>query len=116
MKRKIILAAVVVVLVAGGIWGIQTYKEIQKGKAERANTAGAQLVTPTATQTPPPSAVPAGPMRTFVLGDKTLIKWTGYKKVGQHSGWFILFDGIGKMPGNNIEQATIELSIETESC
>ncbi len=119
MKKKIIIVAAVLVVVGGGYWGVTTYKEIQKGKAERANTKGAQLVEPgtTTTQTPSNSqTVPAGPVRTFKLGPKSLIKWTGYKKVGQHSGWFDLFEGTGKMPGTDITQASIDFSIETDSC
>ncbi len=114
MIKKITIAVLIAVVAVGGYW---TYQNL-KGKAERARTTGAMLVDPTNTVAKPPP-VPAGPMRTFKLMDvagKTPVKWTGYKKVGQHSGWFILFDGTGKMPGNNIEQASIDLSIETDSC
>ncbi len=115
MKKKILIAVGVLVLVVGGIWGFRTYQEIEKGKKERANTTIANVVEPTKTTTPVSAPVASGPMRTFNLTEKSLIRWTGYKKVGQHSGWFILFDGVGKMPDNNLEQATIELSIETDS-
>jgi len=110
MIKKLAIVALIAIVALGGYW---TYQNL-KGKAERARTTGATLVDPTKTVTP--TTAPTGPMRTFKLADKTLIRWTGYKKIGQHSGWFILFDGAGKMPGNNIEQATIELNIETESC
>jgi len=116
MKKKILIGIAAVVLVGGAIFGIRTYREIEKGKKERANTTGAQLVVTTTTQAPANSTVPAGSMRTFKLGDKSLIKWTGYKKVGQHSGSFLLFEGTGKMPGANVEQGAIDLSIETDSC
>jgi len=109
--KKIIVIGVIAVAALAGYWTWQNLK----GKAERARTVGAQLVETTNAVKPAPAAA-TGPMRTFKLDDKSLIRWTGYKKVGQHSGWFILFDGTGKMAGNNIEQGSIELSIETESC
>jgi len=115
MKKNILIGAAVVVVVVAGIWGVRTYQEIQKGKKERATTVGATVVEPSKTETPAPAPKVSGPVRTFKLSDKSVIRWTGYKKVGQHSGWFILFDGVGKMPDNNLEQATIELSIETDS-
>lgn len=111
MKKKIAVLGFVAVVAIGGYFAWQNIK----GRAERARTIGAQLVETTGTVTRTTAPVATGPMRTFKLTDKTLIKWTGYKKVGQHSGSFILFDGFGKMPGTNIEQASIELNIETES-
>ena len=111
-KWRQLLIALGIALIA--VLGYGTWQNL-KGKAERARTTGATLVQTTNTVAQP-TQVATGPMRTFKLGDKSLIKWTGYKKVGQHSGWFILFDGTGKMPGNNIEQASIDLNIETESC
>jgi len=116
MKKKILIVVAALVVVIGGIWGVHTLKEIEKGKKERANTIGATVVDPTTAPTPTPTPVATGTMRTFKLSDKTDIRWTGYKKVGQHSGWFMLFDGVGKMSGTNIEQASIELTIETDSC
>jgi len=112
VKKKILIAVAALIVVAGGIWGVYTYKEIEKGKKERALTDRAELVTTPVTPTP----APTGSVRTFKLGDKSLIKWTGYKKVGQHSGSFLLFEGVGKMSGENLEKATIDLSIETDSC
>lgn len=118
MKKKILIGVAVLVVVGGGYWGVTTYQEIQKGKKERANSGVSSLIDPNTTQTTSTvkTTAPTGPVRTFKLGPKSLIKWTGYKKVGQHSGWFELFEGTGKMPGTDITQASIELSIETDSC
>lgn len=116
MKKKILIGVAVLVVVIGGIWGYRTYQEIEKGKKERATTVGATVSDATAPAPTKPTPTPVGPVRTFKLSDKSVIRWTGYKKVGQHSGWFILFDGVGKMPDNNLEQATIDLTIETDSC
>lgn len=122
--KTIAVLAVLGVLGTGGYFYLQNLK----GKAERARTAPATLREVPAAGTnaaaaapstdavkPAVTAVPAGPVQTLKFAPDSLIRWTGYKKVGQHSGWFILFDGTCKIPGTNIEQAVFDLSIETES-
>ncbi|MCX7887188.1 MAG: YceI family protein [Verrucomicrobiae bacterium] len=112
--KKLLVIAVVTAAVLLGVAGAYFAYQSHVNKQQLAKSGQGMLVTDTGAVAQPP-AQPAGPVRTFKLSDKSVIKWTGYKKVGRHSGWFILFEGVGKMPDNNLEQATIEVSIETDS-
>jgi polyisoprenoid-binding protein YceI len=110
MKKKILIAAVVGVVALGGYFAYQNYVNKQQlAKADASN-----LVTNKVVQTP--TTVPTGPMRNFKLTSKdSPVKWTGYKKVGRHSGWFIIFEGTGAMSGHDLTTAKIDLTIDTES-
>jgi polyisoprenoid-binding protein YceI len=109
MIKKLIIVALIAGAALGGYFVYQNRVNKQQLAGSNQSTVFTNVATRTTTQA-------IGPVRTFKLAPTSLIKWTGYKKVGRHSGWFILFDGEGKMPGTNIEQATIDLSIETDSC
>jgi polyisoprenoid-binding protein YceI len=112
MIKKLAIVAVIALAALGGYFAYQRHVN----KQQLAKSDAGALVTDTGTPSKTTTQVATGPMRTFKLADKSQIKWTGYKKVGRHSGAFVLFEGTGKMPGTNIEQASIDLNIETESC
>jgi polyisoprenoid-binding protein YceI len=80
-----------------------------------ADTKEATIVEPTAPATTTAPQTPAGEVKVYSTTDASEFKWTGYKVIGQHSGWFIIFDGTAEVPGGNLEQATFELEVETMS-
>lgn len=110
MKKKILIATFVGIVALGGYFAYQIYVN----KQQLATSNASRLVTNEVVKTT--SHVSTGPLRKFKLISKeSPVKWTGYKKVGRHSGWFIMFDGSGTVRGSDITTATIDLSIETES-
>jgi len=108
MIKKLIIVALIAGAALAGYFVYQNRVNKQQLAGSNQGTVFTNVATRTTTQD--------GPVRKFSITAKSLIKWTGYKKVGRHSGWFIIFDGTGTMPGTNIEQATIDLAIETDSC
>jgi len=110
MIKKLAIAAVIAAVAVSGYFVYQN----RVNKQQLAKADAGQLVTNKVVRTS--SSAPTGPVRKFKLTSKdSPVKWTGYKKVGRHSGWFIMFDGSGTMCGNDLTTATIDLNIETES-
>ena len=52
----------------------------------------------------------------YSLTDDSIIGWTGYKIVGQHSGEFLLFEGTITLADGTIPSARAEILVETASC
>jgi len=110
----------------GWVWGVGAAlmlgacdtrpKDVKKATVTEITNAAP----PAATGTVPAAtgAVPHGGRRARRAGGrprdlhpraKTDLRWTGYKVVGQHSGWFTLFDGTCKFRRDRSAQRAVRV-------
>lgn len=106
MKMRFLLMLAVGVIL-NGCGGPPTGVETATVREPATNTS--------ATTTTPKPVAPAGPVKKYATTEASEFKYTGYKIVGQHSGTFILFEGLAEVPGDSLEEAVFTFEAETLS-
>lgn len=111
---SVVLILIALVVVVGGV-AIVTLSGRSKPPEDAHRVTAGEAVTLTEPAPSTTNAV-AGEPAVYTLTDESVIGWTGYKIVGQHSGEFLLYEGTVNLTDGTIGSARADVLIETSSC